>query len=51
MTKFNKTTAAVLGGAITAIVGAFLPVEPAVVAAIETVVVAALVWLVPNATP
>ncbi len=48
MTKFNKTTAAILGGAMAAILGAFLPLDPNVVASVEVVVVAALVWLVPN---
>ena len=50
MGRFNKTSAAVLGGAIATVVFAFIPeMSPVVIGALDTLVVAGLVWLVPNA--
>lgn len=48
MTKFDKTTAAVISGAIVAIVGSVFAVDPQILAAAQTLITAALVWLVPN---
>lgn len=48
MSKFNKATAAVLAGAVVTIIGAFVSIDPDVMASIQTVLTAALVWLVPN---
>ena len=48
MTQYNKTTAAILSGAVVTIAAAYLPLTPEVVAAAQTLITAALVWLVPN---
>ena len=48
MRKFNKTTAAVVAGAVVTLIGAFVAVDAEVMASIQTVLTAALVWLVPN---
>lgn len=49
MQKFNKTTAAVVAGAMIAVLGAFLPMSQELLSSLQVVVTAALVWLVPNA--
>ncbi|MFQ5974231.1 MAG: hypothetical protein ACE5Q3_18045, partial [Alphaproteobacteria bacterium] len=48
MGKFNKATAAVVAGALVAVAGAFLDLEPELRSALQVVVTSALVWLVPN---
>jgi uncharacterized membrane protein len=50
MKKLNKTSAAVVGGAIIAVIGAFIAITPEIASAIQTLVVAGLVWMVPNDT-
>ena len=50
MKKLNKTSAAVVGGAIMAVIGAFITITPEIASAIQTLAVAGLVWLVPNDT-
>lgn len=46
--RYNKATAAVLGGAAVAIAGAFFPLNEELRQALEVVVTAGLVYLVPN---
>lgn len=46
--RFNKTTAAVLAGAATSVVGGFVAVDGDALAAVQTLLTALLVWLVPN---
>ena len=46
--KVNKTTAAVLAGAAVAVIGAFVTLEPSVLAAVQMLLTAGLVWVVPN---
>ena len=48
MSRLNKTTAAVISGAVVSIVGAFFDPAPEILAAAQTLLTAALVWLVPN---
>ncbi len=48
MSKFNKATAAALAGAVVTIIGAFVALDPEVQSAIQTLLVAALVYFVPN---
>jgi hypothetical protein len=49
MQRFNKTTAATLAGALTTIVGSFwVEATGEMIGAIQTILTAALVWLVPN---
>ena len=48
MTSFNKATAAVLAGAVVTIIGAFWQPDPTVLGAIQTLITAGLVYLVPN---
>ena len=48
MTAYNKTTAAVLAGAVVTIVGAFWQPDPTVLGALQTLVTAGLVYLIPN---
>jgi hypothetical protein len=48
MKTFNKATAAVLGGAIVSVLGAFVVMDAVVLDAIQVVLVAALVYFVPN---
>jgi len=48
MTTFDKTTAAVIAGAVVAVVGALTTIDAQVLAAAQTLITAALVWLVPN---
>ena len=48
MTKFDKTTAAVISGAIVAIAGVLFKVSPEILASVQVIVTAVLVWLVPN---
>ena len=48
MQRYNKGTAAVLGGAIVTVIGAFWNPGPEVLGALQTIVVAGLVVLVPN---
>lgn len=47
--KFNKATAAVIGGAIVSIAGSFFTLEPDMMRSIEVVIVGLLVLLIPNA--
>lgn len=44
----NKATAAVVAGAVVTAASAFVPVDPEVLAASQTVLTALLVWLIPN---
>ena len=46
--SYNKATAAVLAGAVVTLVGAFATVDGETLGAIQTLLTAALVWLVPN---
>lgn len=48
MRKFNKATAAVVAGAVVTIVGTFVTIDAEVMASIQTLLTAVLVWLVPN---
>ena len=48
MGTYNKTTAAVLAGAVVTIVGAFWQADPTVLGALQTLVTAGLVYAVPN---
>ena len=48
MSKLNKTTAAVVAGAVATLIGAFVAIDAEVMASLQTVLTAALVWLVPN---
>ncbi len=48
MKKYNKATATVVAGALTAILGSFVLVDQEVLVAIQTLVTAILVWFVPN---
>ncbi len=48
MGKFNKATAAVIAGAIASAVGAFFALDATVVDAVQVILVAASVWLIPN---
>lgn len=48
MTQYNKTTAAVLSGAVVTIAAAYLPMSPEVIAAAQTLITALLVYFVPN---
>ncbi len=48
MQEFNKATAAVVAGAIAAVAGALSTLDPELIGAIQTLLTAALVWLVPN---
>lgn len=48
MQQFNKTTAAVLAGAVVTILGAFWQPDPTVLGALQTIITAGLVWLIPN---
>ncbi len=48
MTRFNKATAAALAGALVTLVAAFWAPDPEVQGALQTLLTAALVWLVPN---
>lgn len=47
-TKYDKAGAAVIGGAITAVLGEFTELSPEALAAIGTLITTALVWLIPN---
>ena len=49
MGKFNKTMAAVVGGAVATLVGSFVTLDAAALSSIQTIVTALLVWFVPNA--
>ena len=54
MGEFNKTTAAVLAGAVVTIIAVFLPAQyrsPEVIGAAQTIITALLVYLVPNRPP
>ncbi len=51
MSRLNKTTAAVISGAAVSIVGAFFDPGPDILAAVQTLLTGALVWLVPNRKP
>lgn len=46
--RFNKATAAALAGAAATVIGSFLVINPETLSAVQTVLTAALVWLVPN---
>ena len=48
MTRFNKATAATIGTAVTTVLGAVWAPGPEVLAAVNTLLVAVLVYLVPN---
>lgn len=49
MTQYNKATAAALAGAIVTAIGALLPgADPTLLGAVQTVITAGLVFLVPN---
>ncbi len=48
MGKFNKATAAVVAGSVVTLIGAFIVLDPDLQSAIQTVLTAALVWLIPN---
>lgn len=48
MKKYNKATAAILAGAIVAVVGGFFALDAELLAAIQTVLTAVLVYAVPN---
>ena len=47
-TAYNKATAAVVSGAVVTIIGAFWHPDPTVLGAVQTVLTALLVYLVPN---
>jgi hypothetical protein len=47
--RYNKATAAVLAGAVTTVIGGFLAIDAEVLGAVQTLLTAVLVWLVPNA--
>jgi hypothetical protein len=49
MTKYNKTTATMIAGAIIAVVGAFYPITAEVSTAVQTLLTMAFVWFIPNA--
>lgn len=46
--KFNKTTAAVLAGAIVTVIASFYVMDAELQGAVQTLITAALVFLVPN---
>jgi len=48
MKKFNKATAAGISAAIIGLVGTLVDIEPETLAAIGTVLTAAIVYFVPN---
>lgn len=49
MQRFNKSTAAIIAGAVVSVAGAiWASVDKETLAAAQTLVTAALVWLVPN---
>lgn len=48
MGEFNKTTAAVIAGGLVTLVGAFVHIDPELQGAVQTLLVAGLVWVVPN---
>lgn len=51
MQEFNKTTAAVIAGALVTVAAAFVPADyktPELVGAGQTLITAALVYFVPN---
>ncbi len=48
MKRFNKATAAALAGALVTAAAALWPLEGGLQGALQTVLTAALVWLVPN---
>lgn len=49
-TRYDKAGAAVIGGAISAILGAVTDLDGEALAAIGTLITTALVWLIPNKT-
>ena len=46
--RYNKMTAAVIAGATTTVVGAFLAIDVEVLGAFQSLLTAVLVWLTPN---
>lgn len=46
--RYNKTTAASVAGAVAVLASSFFVLEAEQVAAIQTIITAILVWLVPN---
>lgn len=46
--RYNKATAAVLGGAAVSVLGAFIVMDEELRSALQVVITAALVYLVPN---
>ena len=49
MKKFNKASAAVISGAIIAVIGAVFQIDIEILASVQTLITAGLVLLVPNA--
>ena len=49
MNKMNKTTSAVLAGAIVTLIGALFPVDNTVLQSLQTILTAAIVYYIPNA--
>lgn len=47
--KYNKATAAVMSGAIVAVIGTWLEVDAKTLSALGVLITSLLVWLVPNA--
>jgi len=48
MKRYNKATAAVLSGAIVTVIGSAMVLDQELSQALQTLITAALVWLVPN---
>ena len=48
MQQFNKATAAVIAGAVVTIIGSLVSLDPTLTGALQTVITAGLVFLVPN---
>ena len=48
LSRFNKATAAAIATAVTTVLGAFWAPAPDVLAAVNALIVAGLVYLVPN---
>lgn len=48
MKQVNKTTAAIVAGSVVTLIGAFVALDAELMGAIQTVLTAALVYLIPN---
>ncbi len=48
MKRLNKVTAATLAGALVTIAASFIAMTPEVQGSVQTLMVAALVWAIPN---